>query len=158
MMGLKTGGRHIFFILPLFSVKYNQRRHVWSTSPFSPPVYTARWGCNLVFQVLDGKIIKGWNGHEVVQHQDRLLSPTIRQDGVAREVSWDAALDHAAAPYALKPPASTCCRPVAGGAVSEPARPGAAGAWGLLPGVQELHLSQVPLREIRSCMRLGAGQ
>jgi len=132
-------------------------------------------GCNLVFQGLDGRIIgtlpaktgptnegslciKGWNGHEFVQPQDRLLSPTIRQDGVAREVSWDAALDHAAAPYALKPPASTCCRPVAGGAVSEPARPGAAGAWGLLPGVQELHLSQVPLREIRSCMRLGAGQ
>jgi len=74
--------------------------------------------------VLDGKIIgtlpsktgptsegslciKGWNGHEFVQHQDRLLSPTIRQDRVAREVSWDAALDHAAAPYALKPPAST---------------------------------------------------
>ena len=57
-------------------------------------------GCNLVFQVLDGRIIgtlpaktgptnegslciKGWNVHEFVQHQDRLLSPTIRQDGVA---------------------------------------------------------------------------
>ena len=36
-------------------------------------------------------------------------------------------------------------------------RPGETGAWGLLPGMQELHLSQVPLREIRSCMRPGRG-
>ena len=36
--------------------------------------------------------------------------------------------------------------PVAGGPVPDPARPGETGPWGLLPGMQDLHLSQVPLR------------
>jgi len=70
-------------------------------------------GCNLVFQVLDGKIIgtlpaktgptnegslciKGWNVHEFVQHQDRLTTPLVRQGGVLREASWEEALDQAA--------------------------------------------------------------
>jgi predicted molibdopterin-dependent oxidoreductase YjgC len=70
-------------------------------------------GCNLVFQVLDGRIIgtlpaktgptnegslciKGWNVHEFVQHPDRLTTPLVRQAGGLREASWEEALDHAA--------------------------------------------------------------
>jgi predicted molibdopterin-dependent oxidoreductase YjgC len=69
-------------------------------------------GCNLVFQVLDGRIIgtlpaktgptnegslciKGWNVHEFVQHQDRLLRPMVRRDGLLKEASWEQALDRA---------------------------------------------------------------
>jgi predicted molibdopterin-dependent oxidoreductase YjgC len=70
-------------------------------------------GCNLILQVMDGKIvgtfpaktgptnegslcIKGWNVHEFVQHKDRLTAPLIRQGDALKETTWDEALDYAA--------------------------------------------------------------
>lgn len=70
-------------------------------------------GCGMFLEVLDGQIvqtvpsktsptnggklcIKGWNVHEFVQHPDRLQAPLIRENGEARETSWDEALSHAA--------------------------------------------------------------
>ncbi len=70
-------------------------------------------GCNMVLQVLDGKIIstlpaktgpsnegslciKGWNVHEFVQHPDRLTKPLVRRGVALEESTWDEALDYAA--------------------------------------------------------------
>jgi predicted molibdopterin-dependent oxidoreductase YjgC len=70
-------------------------------------------GCNMLLQVLDDQIvstlpaktgpsnegslcIKGWNVHEFVQHQDRLTTPSLRQNDSLKAVTWDQALDHAA--------------------------------------------------------------
>jgi len=70
-------------------------------------------GCNLLLEVLDGKIvgtlplktgptnegtlcIKGWTAHEFVQHKDRLTKPLIRRGGSFQESTWDSALDEAA--------------------------------------------------------------
>jgi predicted molibdopterin-dependent oxidoreductase YjgC len=67
-------------------------------------------GCAINLEVLDGEIkgvlpvndhqvsqgglcIKGWNAHTFVQHQDRLKTPLIRENGSFREASWDEALD-----------------------------------------------------------------
>ena len=67
-------------------------------------------GCALNLEVIDGEIvgvlpandhpvgrgslcIKGWNAHAFVNHQDRLTSPLIRENGGFREASWDEALD-----------------------------------------------------------------
>jgi predicted molibdopterin-dependent oxidoreductase YjgC len=69
-------------------------------------------GCNLILQVMDGRIIatfpaktgptnegslciKGWNVHEFVQHKDRLTTPLTRQEGSLTETTWDHALDYA---------------------------------------------------------------
>jgi predicted molibdopterin-dependent oxidoreductase YjgC len=66
-------------------------------------------GCAINLEVLDGEIvgvlpvndhpvsqgglcIKGWNAHTFVQHQDRLKTPLIRENGTFREASWDEAL------------------------------------------------------------------
>lgn len=66
-------------------------------------------GCALNLEVIDGEIvgvlpamdhpvghgslcIKGWNAHSFVQHEDRLKTPLIRENGELREVSWDEAL------------------------------------------------------------------
>ena len=66
-------------------------------------------GCNLLLQVLDGKIfstlplktgptnggslcIKGWTVHEFIQHQDRLTKPLIRQGGSFQDTTWDSAI------------------------------------------------------------------
>ena len=71
-------------------------------------------GCSLFLEVLDGKIIgtlpsktgptnegslciKGWNVHEFIQHEDRLIKPLVRQGGTFQENAWDSALDYAAA-------------------------------------------------------------
>jgi formate dehydrogenase alpha subunit len=67
-------------------------------------------GCALNLEVIDGEIvgvlpandhpvgrgslcIKGWNAHAFVNHQDRLTSPLIRENGGFREASWDEALE-----------------------------------------------------------------
>jgi predicted molibdopterin-dependent oxidoreductase YjgC len=69
-------------------------------------------GCNFIFEVLDGQIIrtltaktrpsnegrlgiKGWSVHEFVQHKDRLTKPLIRQGGSLHATTWDEALDYA---------------------------------------------------------------
>jgi len=66
-------------------------------------------GCAINLEVIDGEIvgvlpvndhpvgqgslcIKGWNAHTFVQHEDRLTSPLIRENGSFREASWDEAL------------------------------------------------------------------
>lgn len=66
-------------------------------------------GCQLLLEVLDGKLIattplktgkmnqgklciKGWNVHEFVQHEERLTTPLIKENGTFREASWDEAL------------------------------------------------------------------
>ncbi len=71
-------------------------------------------GCGFYLEVLDGQIIdtipcktsptnqgklciKGWNVHEFVQSPNRLTAPLIRKEGRLVEVSWDEALDYAAA-------------------------------------------------------------
>ena len=70
-------------------------------------------GCNLVLNVLDGRIIstlpartgptnggslciKGWNVHEFIQHQDRLTRPLLRRGDALQESTWDEALDFVA--------------------------------------------------------------
>lgn len=67
-------------------------------------------GCQLLLEVLDGKLIgtsplktgrmnagklciKGWNVHEFVQHEDRLTTPLIKENGKFREAGWDEAMD-----------------------------------------------------------------
>jgi predicted molibdopterin-dependent oxidoreductase YjgC len=67
-------------------------------------------GCNLLLQVLDGKIfstlplktgptnggslcIKGWTVHEFVQHKDRLTKPLVRRGQSFQETTWDSAMD-----------------------------------------------------------------
>jgi predicted molibdopterin-dependent oxidoreductase YjgC len=71
-------------------------------------------GCNLLLEVLDGKIIgtlpsktgptnggslciKGWRVHEFIQHKDRLMKPLIRRETSFEETTWDSTLDYAAA-------------------------------------------------------------
>lgn len=78
-------------------------RHVRTTCPH------CGCGCQLLLEVLDGKLvgtsplktagmnqgklcIKGWSVHEFVQHEDRLTTPLIREDGAFREASWEEAL------------------------------------------------------------------
>jgi predicted molibdopterin-dependent oxidoreductase YjgC len=47
--------------------------------------------------VNEGKLcIKGWNAHQFVHHEDRLVSPLIREGDRFREASWDEALREAA--------------------------------------------------------------
>ena len=67
-------------------------------------------GCALNLELIDGEIvgvlpvndhpvgqgalcIKGWNAHTFIQHEDRLKSPLIRENGSFREASWDEALE-----------------------------------------------------------------
>jgi len=67
-------------------------------------------GCQLLLEVLDGKLIgthplktagmnqgklciKGWNVHEFVQNEERLTKPLIKTDSGFREADWDEALD-----------------------------------------------------------------
>jgi predicted molibdopterin-dependent oxidoreductase YjgC len=66
-------------------------------------------GCALNLEVIDGQIIgvlpvndhpvgqgslciKGWNAHSFVQHEDRLTTPLIRENGDFREASWAEAI------------------------------------------------------------------
>lgn len=66
-------------------------------------------GCALNLQVMDGKLvgvlpaknhpisegslcIKGWNAHAFVNHNDRLKTPLIRNNGKFLEASWEDAL------------------------------------------------------------------
>jgi predicted molibdopterin-dependent oxidoreductase YjgC len=66
-------------------------------------------GCGINLEVIDGEIvgvlpvkdhpvgqgslcIKGWNAHAFVQHEDRLKTPLIRENGGFREASWEEAL------------------------------------------------------------------
>lgn len=70
-------------------------------------------GCEMLLEVLDGKIIgtlpaktnpmnqgklciKGWNVHEFVDSPKRLTTPMIRKNGTLEPCSWDEALDFAA--------------------------------------------------------------
>jgi predicted molibdopterin-dependent oxidoreductase YjgC len=70
-------------------------------------------GCNFFLEVLDGEpigtipcktspvnegklCIKGWNVHEFVRNERRLLKPMVRKNGQLEETSWDEALDYAA--------------------------------------------------------------
>ena len=67
-------------------------------------------GCGVYLQVLNGQMvgvlpakdhpvaqgglcIKGWNAHAFVQHEDRLKTPLIRENGEFRQASWDEALN-----------------------------------------------------------------
>jgi predicted molibdopterin-dependent oxidoreductase YjgC len=67
-------------------------------------------GCALNLEIIDGEIvgvlpvndhpvgqgglcIKGWNAHTFIQHEDRLKSPLIRENGSFREATWDEALE-----------------------------------------------------------------
>lgn len=36
--------------------------------------------------------VKGWNGHQIIHHPDRLRKPLIKKNGKFREASWEAAL------------------------------------------------------------------
>jgi predicted molibdopterin-dependent oxidoreductase YjgC len=66
-------------------------------------------GCGVLFQVFDGKLvgtlpmkthlvnegklcIKGWNLHEHVVSDKRLMSPMLKQNGQLQEASWDEAI------------------------------------------------------------------
>jgi len=66
-------------------------------------------GCALNLEVIDGEIvgvlpvndhpvsqgslcIKGWNAHSFVQHEDRLRTPLIRENGGFRHASWEEAI------------------------------------------------------------------
>jgi formate dehydrogenase major subunit len=66
-------------------------------------------GCGVLFQVLDGRLegtlpmkthpvnqgklcIKGWNLHEHVISDKRLMSPMVKKDGQLQEASWDEAI------------------------------------------------------------------
>jgi len=70
-------------------------------------------GCGVLFQVMDGRLvdtlpmkthpvnegklcIKGWNLHEHVVSDKRLMSPMLRKNGQLQEVSWDDAIQTAA--------------------------------------------------------------
>jgi predicted molibdopterin-dependent oxidoreductase YjgC len=70
-------------------------------------------GCGVLFQVLDGQLIdtmpmkthpvnqgrlciKGWNLHEHVVSNKRLMSPLIKKDGDLQETTWDEAIKTAA--------------------------------------------------------------
>ena len=70
-------------------------------------------GCNMFLEVADGRLIgtvphkkhpvsqgslcvKGWNAHAFVEHEDRLKSPLMRENGGFKEIEWDRALDEAA--------------------------------------------------------------
>ena len=47
-----------------------------------------------VHPVSQGKLcIKGWQGHEFVQSQERLKSPLIKEGKTFREASWDEAYE-----------------------------------------------------------------
>jgi formate dehydrogenase (coenzyme F420) alpha subunit len=37
--------------------------------------------------------IKGWGAHEFINHPERLKTPLIRDRGIARNATWDEALD-----------------------------------------------------------------
>ena len=67
-------------------------------------------GCNFYLQVEDGRAvgvtpsrghpvsrgslcIKGWNAYEFVNHPARIRAPLIREHGIARETTWEEALD-----------------------------------------------------------------
>lgn len=67
-------------------------------------------GCNFYLQVLDGEIvgvipcktdeiseggpcIKGRNAHKFIQHEDRLKTPLIKENGQFKPASWQEALD-----------------------------------------------------------------
>ena len=66
-------------------------------------------GCGVLFQVFDGTLvgtlpmkthvvnegklcIKGWNLHEHVVSDKRLMSPMLKQNGQLQEASWDEAI------------------------------------------------------------------
>ena len=70
-------------------------------------------GCGVLFQVLNGRLIdtmpmkthpvnqgrlciKGWNLHEHVVSDRRLMSPLIKKDGKLQEATWDEAIKTAA--------------------------------------------------------------
>jgi predicted molibdopterin-dependent oxidoreductase YjgC len=70
-------------------------------------------GCGILFQVLNGRLIdtmpmkthpvnqgrlciKGWNLHEHVISDKRLMSPMIKKDGGLQEATWDEAIKTAA--------------------------------------------------------------
>jgi predicted molibdopterin-dependent oxidoreductase YjgC len=70
-------------------------------------------GCGILFQVLNGRLIdtmpmkthpvnqgrlciKGWNLHEHVISDKRLMSPLIKKDGGLQEATWDEAIKTAA--------------------------------------------------------------
>ena len=70
-------------------------------------------GCGVLFEVLDGKLlktlplkthpvnqgklcIKGWNLHDFVNSFMRLKSPLLKVDGRFHEVTWDRAIGFAA--------------------------------------------------------------
>lgn len=70
-------------------------------------------GCGMLLEVEEGRIlaaspqkehpvsqgtlcIKGWNGHQLIHHPQRLRRPLIRRDGRLGEVSWESALTFAA--------------------------------------------------------------
>jgi predicted molibdopterin-dependent oxidoreductase YjgC len=70
-------------------------------------------GCGVLFQVLDGRLIdtlpmkthpvnqgrlciKGWNLHEHVVSDKRLMLPLIKKDGKLQEATWDEAIKTAA--------------------------------------------------------------
>jgi predicted molibdopterin-dependent oxidoreductase YjgC len=36
--------------------------------------------------------VKGWNGHQIIHHPDRLRKPLIKKNGKFQEASWDSAL------------------------------------------------------------------
>ncbi|MGQ9854558.1 MAG: molybdopterin oxidoreductase family protein, partial [Candidatus Oleimicrobiaceae bacterium] len=36
--------------------------------------------------------VKGWNGHQIIHHPDRLRKPLIKKNGKFQEASWEAAL------------------------------------------------------------------
>ncbi len=66
-------------------------------------------GCGFLLVVSDGRLVdtrpwpgqpvsqgrlcvKGWNAHQFVNHEERLLKPLVRKDGSLQESSWDEAL------------------------------------------------------------------
>jgi len=53
-------------------------------------VGTKPWPRNPVSQ---GQLcIKGWNAHQFVHHEERLVKPLVKENGSFRESSWDEAL------------------------------------------------------------------
>ncbi len=66
-------------------------------------------GCGLCLEVVDGQVlsalpqrahpmsrgtlcVKGWNGHQIIHHQQRLDQPLIKQDNSFKPVSWQKAI------------------------------------------------------------------
>ncbi len=71
-------------------------------------------GCGMLLEVLDGNIlgvlpekdhpistgalcIKGWSAHEFIHDPGRLKRPLLRKEGGLQEISWDEAIQYAAA-------------------------------------------------------------